>query len=35
MDTNLPEGRGQVNQAGLKFYSDLIDELLAAELNQW
>lgn len=24
----LPEGRGQVNQQGLQFYSDLIDELL-------
>ena len=29
----LPEGRGQVNQAGLKFYSDLIDELLAAGIE--
>lgn len=24
----LPEGRGKVNQAGVQFYSDLIDELL-------
>lgn len=24
----LPEGRGRVNEAGVKFYSDLIDELL-------
>lgn len=29
----LPEGRGRVNQAGLKFYSDLIDELLAAGIE--
>ncbi len=25
----LPEGTGRVNEAGVKFYSDLIDELLA------
>lgn len=25
----LPEGTGCVNEAGVKFYSDLIDELLA------
>lgn len=24
----LPEGRGKINEAGVKFYSDLIDELL-------
>lgn len=25
----LPDGRGEVNQAGLKFYEDLIDDLIA------
>jgi beta-glucosidase/6-phospho-beta-glucosidase/beta-galactosidase len=25
----LPEGTGRVNEVGVKFYSDLIDELLA------
>jgi beta-glucosidase len=28
----LPEGRGTINQAGLDFYSKLIDELLAAKI---
>ncbi|MAT42602.1 MAG: beta-glucosidase [Anaerolineaceae bacterium] len=28
----FPEGRGKVNQAGLNFYSELIDELLKAEI---
>ncbi|MCB0125545.1 MAG: family 1 glycosylhydrolase, partial [Caldilineaceae bacterium] len=28
----LPVGRGQVNQAGLDFYSRLVDELLAADI---
>ena len=30
----LPDGRGEVNQAGLKFYEDLIDELIANEIEQ-
>lgn len=29
----LPEGRGRVNQAGIDFYSRLIDELLAAGIQ--
>jgi beta-glucosidase len=29
----LPEGRGQVNQAGVDFYSRLVDELLAADIQ--
>ena len=29
----LPDGRGEVNQAGLKFYEDLIDELIANEIE--
>lgn len=29
----LPEGRGQVNQAGIEFYSNLIDELIAHEIE--
>ena len=29
----LPEGRGAVNQKGLDFYSRLVDELLAAEIQ--
>jgi len=28
----LPAGRGRVNQAGLDFYSRLVDELLAADM---
>jgi beta-glucosidase len=28
----LPTGRGEVNQKGLKFYSDLVDELLANDI---
>ncbi len=28
----LPQGRGKVNQAGLDFYSRLVDELLAADI---
>jgi beta-glucosidase len=28
----LPTGRGQVNQAGIDFYSRLVDELLAADI---
>ena len=29
----LPQGRGKVNQAGLDFYSRLVDELLAADIT--
>ena len=29
----LPTGRGQVNQAGIDFYSRLVDELLAADIT--
>jgi beta-glucosidase len=29
----LPEGTGKINEAGLKFYSDLVDELLKAEIE--
>lgn len=31
----LPEGKGEVNEAGIKFYSDLIDELLANDIVPW
>lgn len=31
----LPEGRGRVNQAGLDFYSRLVDELLENEIQPW
>lgn len=31
----LPEGRGRVNRAGLKFYHGLIDELLTAGIEPW
>ncbi len=29
----LPEGSGKINEAGLKFYSDLVDELLKAGIE--
>lgn len=29
----LPAGRGKVNEAGVQFYSDLIDELLAHNIE--
>ncbi len=29
----LPHGRGEVNEAGVRFYSDLIDELLAHNIE--
>ncbi|HEY0221765.1 MAG TPA: glycoside hydrolase family 1 protein [Lactovum miscens] len=29
----LPDGKGEVNEAGLKFYSDLIDELIANNIE--
>ncbi|MCC5024588.1 MAG: beta-glucosidase [Candidatus Synoicihabitans palmerolidicus] len=31
----LPEGTGAVKEAGLKFYDDLIDSLLAAGIQPW
>lgn len=31
----LPEGRGKVNPLGIKFYSDLVDELLAAGIEPY
>ncbi|UOB17187.1 GH1 family beta-glucosidase [Abyssalbus ytuae] len=31
----LPQGRGEVNEKGIKFYSDLIDELLANNIEPW
>ena len=31
----LPEGTGMVNQAGLDFYDQLVDELLAAKIDPW
>lgn len=31
----LPEGRGRVNEAGLAFYSELVDELLSAGIEPY
>lgn len=31
----LPQGRGAVNEAGVRFYSDLIDELIAHDIIPW
>ena len=31
----LPEGKGEVNEAGIQFYSDLIDELLTNDIEPW
>jgi len=31
----LPEGKGEVNQKGITFYSDLIDELIANDIVPW
>lgn len=31
----LPTGRGEVNPEGIKFYSDLIDELIDAGITPW
>lgn len=31
----LPEGRGKVNQAGIDFYSNLVDALLEAKIEPW
>ena len=31
----MPTGKGEVNEAGIKFYSDLIDELLEAGITPW
>ena len=30
-----PDGRGEINQEGIKFYSDLIDELLKHNITPW
>lgn len=31
----LPAGKGKVNEAGIKFYNDLIDELVANDITPW
>lgn len=31
----LPKGRGEINQAGIDFYSDLVDGLLKAGIEPW
>ena len=31
----LPDGTGQVNEKGLQFYSDLVDDLLEAGIEPW
>ena len=31
----IPTGNGEVNEAGLKFYEDLIDECLKYNIEQW
>ena len=31
----MPEGKGAVNEKGIQFYSDLIDELLANDIQPW
>ena len=31
----MPDGKGKVNEAGIQFYSDLIDELLANDITPW
>ncbi|AOW21694.1 GH1 family beta-glucosidase [Urechidicola croceus] len=31
----MPQGRGEVNEKGIQFYSDLIDELLANDIQPW
>ncbi len=31
----MPEGKGAVNEKGIQFYSDLIDELLANDIEPW
>ena len=31
----MPEGKGKVNEKGIQFYSDLIDELLANDIQPW
>lgn len=31
----MPEGKGKVNEKGVQFYSDLIDELLANDIQPW
>lgn len=31
----MPTGRGEVNEKGIQFYSDLVDELLANDITPW
>ena len=31
----MPQGRGDINEMGIQFYSDLIDELLANDIEPW
>lgn len=31
----MPEGKGTINEKGIQFYSDLIDELLANDIQPW
>ncbi len=31
----IPDGKGKINEAGVQFYSDLIDELLANGIEPW
>ncbi len=31
----IPSGKGEVNEAGIQFYNDLIDELLANDIEPW
>ncbi len=31
----MPTGKGTINKAGIKFYSDLIDELIKADIVPW
>lgn len=31
----MPDGKGEVNEQGIQFYSDLIDELLANDITPW
>jgi len=31
----IPDGKGKVNEEGIQFYSDLIDELIANDITPW
>ena len=31
----MPTGKGKINESGIQFYSDLIDELLLAGITPW